>query len=129
LKLFNQEIILLSIICACDFEGENEDGTSIWNFSVFDGPEKFPVLSEEIIPRVQLYSSEKTDLNYVMYIPGEYGVNPEREWPLILYLHGGDRVNSTVRILKNDYLLSKLANQDYFSFIVVAPQGTGEYEF
>jgi predicted peptidase len=64
-----------------------------------------------------------------MYIPSEYGVNPEREWPLILYLHGGDRVNSTVRILKNDYLLSTLENQDYFPFIVVAPQGIGEYEF
>jgi len=118
-----------SIVCTKDYEGEDEDGTTIWNFSVSDGPERFPVLSEAIIPRVQLYSSEKADINYVMYIPGEYGVNPEREWPLILYLHGGDRVNSTVRILKNDYLLSKLANQDYFSFIVVAPQGTGEYEF
>jgi len=118
-----------SVVCAKDYEGEDDDGTTIWNFSVFDGPEKFPVLSEEIVPRVQLYSSEKANLNYVMYIPGEYGVNPEREWPLLLYLHGMDRVNSTVRILKNDYLLSRLENQDLFPFIVVAPQGTGEYEF
>jgi len=110
---------------------EDQDGsfTNTYVFTVSDELGAFPVLSEEIIPRVQLYSSEKANLNYVMYIPGEYGVNPEREWPLILYLHGMDRVNSTVRILKNDYLLSKLENQDYFSFIVVAPQGIGAYEF
>jgi len=116
-------------LIVCKLEEGDESDTRTYNFTVSDGRESFPVLSEEIAPRVQLYSSEKADLNYAMYIPGEYGVNPEREWPLILYLHGGDRVNSTVRILKNDYLLSKLANQDYFSFIVVAPQGTGEYEF
>ena len=116
-----------SIVCV--WESEGKSGITTHNFSVPDGRESFPVLSKEVVPRVQLYSSEKADLNYVMYIPGEYGVNPERDWPLLLYLHGGDRVNSTVRILKNDYLLSKLQNQDYFPFIVVAPQGTGEYEF
>jgi predicted esterase len=113
----------------CKLEEGDEPSIRTYKFTVFEGRETFPVLSEEIVPRVQLYSSEKANLNYVMYIPGKYGVNPEREWPLILYLHGGDRVNSTVRILKNDYLLSKLQNQDYFPFIVVAPQGNGEYEF
>jgi predicted esterase len=105
----------------------SENSTFI--FTVSDKPETFPTLSAAALPHLNPYTSEKANLNYLLYIPGEYGLNPERKWPLLIYLHGMDRVNTSVKVLRNDYPLNTLENQDYFPFIVVAPQGTGEYEF
>jgi predicted esterase len=113
----------------CHWEDEGESGGTIYNFTVSDQPETFQTLSGNAPARINPYTSEKANLNYLLYLPGEYGVDPERKWPLLLYLHGMDRVNTSVKVLKNDYPLNTLANQDYYPFIVVAPQGTGEYEF
>ena len=108
---------------------ENTKYTYTYVFSVSDQPETFPTLSAISPKRLNPYTSEKANLNYLLYIPGEYGVDPERKWPLLIYLHGMDRVNKSVTLLQNDYPLNILDEQDYFPFIVVAPQGTGEYEF
>ena len=75
------------------------------------------------------YTSEKANLNYLLYIPEGYGLNPEQKWPLLIYLHGMSRVNTSVQVLRNDYPLNTLSDRDDFPFILVAPQGTGEYEF
>lgn len=109
---------------------EIEDGTDLttYVFTVSDQPETYPNLSQDISTGVQLYTSQKANLNYAMYIPGEYGVIPDKKWPLILYLHGLDKANSSVKLLKSDPPLNSLANQDYFPFIVVAPKASGEYE-
>jgi predicted peptidase len=116
-------------IVECKEEENGVTYTGDFVFTVSDQPETFPALSAEAPHRIHPYTSEKANLNYLLYIPGEYGVDPERKWPLLVYLHGMDRVNKSVTLLQNDYPLSTLTNQDYFPFIVVAPQGTGEYEF
>jgi predicted esterase len=98
-------------------------------FTISDQPETFPTLSATSPNGLNPYTSKKANINYLLYIPGEYGVNPERKWPLLLYLHGGDRENTSVIVLGNDYPLNTLRNQDYFPFIVIAPKTSGEYEF
>jgi len=111
------------------WEGQEETTQNTYVFTISDQPETFPTLSATPSNRLNPYTSEKANLNYLLYIPGEYGVDPERKWPLLIFLHGMDRVNKRVTLLQNDYPLSTLTNQDYFPFIVVAPQGVGEYEF
>ena len=111
------------------WEDQEETIKNTYVFTISDQTETFPTLSTTLPNRLNPYTSEKANLNYLLYIPGEYGVNPERKWPLLIYLHGMSRVNSRVTFLQNDYPLNTLANQDYFPFIVLAPQGTGEYEF
>jgi predicted esterase len=113
----------------CVQESEGETDTRTYVFTVADQSETFPTLSATAPHRIHPYTSERADLNYLMYIPGEYGANPGQKWPLLLYLHGMTRVNTSVNVLRNDYPLNTLADQDDFPFIVVAPQGTGEYEF
>ena len=108
---------------------ENTEYTYTYVFTISDQPETFPTLSATAPNGLNPYTSEKANINYLLYIPGEYGVNPERKWPLLLYLHGGDRVNTSVIVLGNDYPLNTLRNQDYFPFIVIAPKESGEYEF
>jgi len=116
-----------TIQCVEEIKGITDTRTYV--FTVSDQPETFPSLSADPPRRINPYTSEKANLNYLLYIPGEYGVNPERKWPLLLYLHGMSRVNKSVKFLKNDYPFNTLENQEFFPFIVVAPQGTGEYEF
>jgi predicted peptidase len=111
------------------WEDSDVSETNTYIFTVSDKPETFPTLSADSPHRLNPYTSEKAKLNYLLYLPGEYGVNPEQKWPVLIYLHGMSRVNSRVTFLQNDYPLNTLANQDYFPFIVLAPQGTGEYEF
>jgi len=107
----------------------DETQTNTYVFTVADKQETFPTLSAEVISGLQFHTSEKADINYILYIPSDYGENSAQEWPVLIYLHGMDRVNTSVEVLENDYPLNALDNQDDFPFIVVAPQGTGEYEF
>jgi len=114
---------------ACKWEQDGESGTYTYNFTVSEEKETFPTLTAEVAPGIHPYTSEKATLNYLLYIPGEYNSNPELKWPLLLYLHGGDRVNSSVTLLENDFPLKPLKNQDYFPFIVITPKASGEHEF
>ena len=103
--------------------------TNTYIFTIADKPETFSTLSTEVTPGLQFYTSEKANLNYILYIPKDYGEYPVQKWPLLIYLHGMDRVNTSVEVLKNDYPLNALDEQNDFPFFVVAPLGTGEYEF
>jgi len=109
-----------------DSEGSE---TNTYIFTVSDKSETFPTLSAEPPHRINPYTSEKAKLNFLLYTPDDYGVNPDQKWPLLIYLHGMSRVNTSLHVLRNDYPLNALADQDDFPFILVAPLGTGEYEF
>lgn len=42
-------------------------------------------------PRTRHYSetlSRSVTDNYLLYLPADYGENPNRDWPLVIYLHG-----------------------------------------
>lgn len=64
-------------------------------------------------------------LNYLLFLPEDYGKVPGKEWPLILFLHGiGERSDDLedLKVLKL-YGPSMLAEQQAdFPFIVVSPQ-------
>lgn len=111
------------------WEDQEETTKYTYVFTISDQPEAFPMLSASPPNRLNPYTSEKANLNYLLYIPDEYGENPERKWPLLIYLHGGDRVNTGVEVLKNDYPLNTLDEQNNFPFIVVAPKTSGKWEF
>jgi predicted esterase len=111
------------------WEDGDETQTNTYVFTVAEKPETFPTLSTEAISGPQFHTSEIANINYILYIPSNYGENSAQKWPVLIYLHGMDRVNTSVEVLKNDYPLNALDDQDDFPFIVVAPLGTGEYEF
>ena len=116
-------------VVECKQQDNGVTHTGEFVFTVSDQPKTYQTLTVDAPHHLNPYTSEKAKINYLLYLPGEYGENPQKEWPLLIYLHGMDRVNKSVELLQADYPLSMLENQDYFSFIVVAPQGTGEYEF
>lgn len=87
-----------------------------------------PTLSGDVSSGQNPLYSEEADLDYLLYIPDDYGKDPQREWPLILFLHGsGPRYS--LDAISASALLHKLKGQNDFPFIVVSPRAfRGEYE-
>ena len=65
-------------------------------------------------------SSTKTEIRYLMYIPENY--TPEKNWPLILFLHGSGQTGTNIERLKEEPLPKTLDTQTDFPFIVISPQ-------
>ena len=66
----------------------------------------YPLLSSNIVTGQNPYASEAAKLNFLLYLPAEYGKDAQQKWPLILYLHGlGERGNNL------DYFNHKWAAQ------------------
>ncbi len=64
------------------------------------------------------YSSSQ-NIHYLVGLPKDYGENQDKKYPLLLFLHGGDRSNT--RHHPKKYALK---NQINFPFIVAAPHCT-----
>jgi predicted peptidase len=62
------------------------------------------------------------ELNYLLYLPGDYGKDPQEKWPLILFLHGSGERGSDLEILKRQPLPKTLDRGKNFPFIVLSPQ-------
>jgi len=56
-------------------------------------------------------------------------MDTEQKLPVLVFLHGLDKVHPNMDVLKEEYPLIVLEDQEEFPFIVVAPKGEGEYEF
>ena len=99
------------------------------NFTVAD-PKIYPILSSTISKGQHRYRSEEAGFDYLLYVPGDYGVDPQQKWPLILYLHGGDKINTTLDWLESYTLPALLKRQGEYPFLVVSPLAKSkEYEF
>lgn len=61
-------------------------------------------------------------LDYLLFLPREYGRDPVRRWPLILYLHGGSLRGTDVDTVRTWGVPRVAARDPDFPFIVVAPQ-------
>ncbi len=64
---------------------------------------------------------EKTNYDYLIYLPSNYSIEP-KEYPLVIYLHGGSQKGNDLNKLKTyglPYLVDKGMN---FDFIIASPQ-------
>ncbi|PAB60828.1 carboxylesterase family protein [Anaeromicrobium sediminis] len=63
---------------------------------------------------------ENDNLNYLLYLPKDYSDN--KEWPLILFLHGMGERGDNLNLVKKEGLPRLLETNKEFPFVVVAPQ-------
>lgn len=98
------------------------------NFTVLEKAE-YPIFSSTANIGQHPFTSEKAQLDFLLYLPGDYGKDPQQEWPLIVYLHGAHLRGVTLDLLGDAPLPSNLEQKRDFPFIVVSPRGDGEYEF
>lgn len=65
---------------------------------------------------------KRLSARYLLHLPRDYGREPGKRWPLILYLHGGSRRGTEIDSVRV-WGLPKLVERDpSFPFIVVSPQ-------
>ncbi len=125
------------IIKSSDSGTEPDDVT--WEFTVADQevvdlatptpePEHYPVLTSTINTGQHGYTSEKAQINFLLYLPLDYGKDPWQKWPLILFLHGSGLTGDDLNKLKIGELSGMLEYGDDFPAIVISPQLSGEGE-
>jgi predicted esterase len=97
------------------------------NFKVAE-PEFYPSISSTITAGEHRLSSEGAGLKYLLHVPEDYGTDPQKQWPLLMYLHGtmpGSDLDSLQRISN----VGDIVQQSGSHFIIVAPRGEGQHEF
>lgn len=66
---------------------------------------------------------EKTvELDYLLHLPEGYDVDAEKEWPLILFLHGAGERGTDLNKVRNHSLPRKVDADPDFPFVVISPQ-------
>jgi pimeloyl-ACP methyl ester carboxylesterase len=63
---------------------------------------------------------DNTQIDFLMYLPISY--DPQKKWPLILYLHSSLELGSDLNLLRQRSLPKKLEHETDFPFIVISPQ-------
>lgn len=66
-------------------------------------------------------------LDYLLFLPASYGLDPGEKWPLILFLHGSGETGTNLRKLEVHGIPKKVKKQPDFPFIAISPQCP--YEF
>jgi predicted peptidase len=64
---------------------------------------------------------KRVDLRYNLYLPQGYGEDPEKQWPLILFLHGAGERGNDLEMVKYHGLNKMLLGRPDFPFILVSP--------
>ena len=99
------------------------------NFTVAE-PEIYPTLTSTINTGQHRYRSEESGFDYLLYVPDDYGVDPQQKWPLILYLHGMIQLNNTLDSLEVNSLPGMLKSQGDYPFLVLSPLAKSKaYEY
>jgi len=61
-------------------------------------------------------------LEYLLFLPQDYGRDPEKKWPLMLFLHGAGERGDSLGLVKKHGPPKIVGQQPDFPFIVVSPQ-------
>ena len=72
--------------------------------------------------QVTTYTTERSTLPYAVYLPEGYETETDKEWPLVIFLHGaGERGNDLQAVYRHGPL-REVREGRAFPFIVIAPQ-------
>jgi predicted esterase len=82
----------------------------------------YPALSSAVNMGQHPHTSEKANINFLLYLPDEYGKDSRQKWPLILFLHGMGERGNNLDYLKIGGLPKKLESEQNFPFVAVSPQ-------
>jgi predicted peptidase len=61
-------------------------------------------------------------LNYLQYLPKDYDKQPDKRWPLMLFLHGSGERGSDVQLVAKHGPFKLVREGREFPFIIIAPQ-------
>ncbi len=70
--------------------------------------------------------SRTVDVHYLLYLPGDYGQDPQYQWPLIIFLHGASERGDDPSVITRYSIPAFLTNTLAFPFIVLSPQSPSD---
>lgn len=100
----------------------------VLNFTIIE-EDDYPTLTSSVNAGQHSYTSKEAGLNYLLYVPEEYGKDPQQEWPVILYLHGTEPGPGLDILRTRGALPNRLESESAFPFIVLSPNVDGDFEF
>jgi predicted peptidase len=74
----------------------------------------------------KLPNGRNAKLNYLLFLPQSYGHEPDKKWPLLVFLHGSREVGRDVNRVKRAILPQMVEENPEFPFIVVSPQAPSQ---
>jgi len=69
-------------------------------------------------------STRNVRFNYLLFLPKDYGTDPHKKWPLILFLHGAGETGNDLKMLEKHGIPRIVEQQADFPFITISPQCT-----
>lgn len=73
-----------------------------------------------------LANGRSAQLNYLLHVPVSYGQEPDKQWPLLIFLHGSREVGRDINRVRNAIVPQMLEENPDFPFIVMAPQAASQ---
>ena len=67
-------------------------------------------------------SSKSGELRYLLYLPDDYHEEPERMWPLLVFLHGWGESGDDLELLKRHGVPKLIERSSAIPFVTVSPQ-------
>jgi predicted peptidase len=61
-------------------------------------------------------------LRYLLFLPQDYGISPDKKWPLILFLHGAGERGDDLELVKIHGIPKIVERRPDFPFVVLSPQ-------
>ena len=88
-----------------------DDGWDIYQPGTYEQQVNFTVLEKAVYPTISStvnsgqhpFTSEKAQLDFLLYLPDDYEKDSQQEWPLIVYLHGAPLRGSTLDLLRKNH--------------------------
>ena len=75
-----------------------------------------------VLQPLHLHTQVAVRLNYLLYLPQDYTADGGREWPLILFLHGGGGRGNDLQLVQQNGIPKLLEHGEHLPFVVVSPQ-------
>lgn len=76
--------------------------------------------------KATLANGRTATLNYLLFVPTSYGQEPDKKWPLLVFLHGSREVGRDVNRVRRAILPQLVEDNPEFPFIVVSPQSPSQ---
>ncbi len=75
-------------------------------------------------------AADGTCLDYLLFLPALYGEEPQRRWPLILFLHGAGERGADLALVKKHGIARLVDEQaETFPFLAISPQCPAEHRW
>jgi predicted peptidase len=86
------------------------------------GPAAAQTAGQQVSQKLNKPVTRTVEAQYLLYLPKDYGKDPNKKWPLLMFLHGAGESGSDLEKVKVHGPPKLISQGKEFPFIVVSPQ-------